>query len=269
MISLLINLDRSPERLAFFSAQAQRCGLVFERLSAVDGKRLSEADKAAAVATRFEFQPVNAGEIGLFMSHRACWQRIVESGEAFGAVFEDDAVLSMGIVEVLDGIDAQAPAADVLKLETTGRTVVLQSQRWTLSPQHQAGRLMTWHGGTAAYVVSRQGATRLLAATQPLADPVDQVMFNPMSRVSSSLTVLQVLPAVAMQKNILEAQAEGSVFNTTLDRQHSGGKLFRHGLWIDLRRAWLKARERSRRNRLARAPGHELLRVPFARPDAQ
>jgi glycosyl transferase, family 25 len=270
VISLLINLDRSPERLAFFSAQAERCGLVFERLSAVDGRVLSEEQRRAAVAERFEFQPLNAGEIGLFMSHRRAWQRIVDSGQAYGAVFEDDAVLSMALPAVLAGLERVAPAGDVFKLETTGRTVVLDNEVVSLAEGgHGLQRLRTWHGGTAAYAVSQAGAQRLLAGTAPLADPVDQVMFNPMSRLSSSLLIYQHVPALAMQKNILETVDEGSVFNTTLGRQHSGGRLFRHGFWIDTRRAWLKLRERRRRQRLATTPGHHLQRVSLALPHAQ
>ena len=33
----LINLDRSPDRLAFFTQQAASSGIVFERMSAIDG----------------------------------------------------------------------------------------------------------------------------------------------------------------------------------------------------------------------------------------
>lgn len=270
MLSYLINLDRSPERLAFFAEQAQRAGLAFERISAVDGRALTPKQREAAVAQRFEFQPINAGEIGLFMSHRAVWQRIADSGVAYGAVFEDDAVLSLRVAAVLAGIDAQQPAVDVIKLETTGRAVVLEGAALPLGAAHSLRRLRSWHGGTAAYVVSRAGALALLQATAKLADPVDQVLFNPMSRVSSSLRLMQVWPAVGIQKNILESHAAGGVFGTTIDRHKSRrGLLFRHGLLLDARRAWKKLKERRRRAQLARVPGHSLMPVPFDLPDAQ
>ena len=270
MLSYLINLDRSPERLAFFAAQAERAGLAFERIGAVDGRALTAKQREAAVAPRFEFQPINAGEIGLFMSHRAVWQQIADRGFAYGAVFEDDAVLSLRVAAVLAGIDAQQPAVDVIKLETTGRAVVLEDAALPLGTAHRLRRLRSWHGGTAAYVVSRAGALALLQATSKLADPVDQVLFNPMSRVSSSLRLMQVWPAVGIQKNILESHAAGGVFGTTIDRHKSRrGLLFRHGFVVDARRAWKKLQERSRRAQLAREPGHSLMPVPFDSPDAQ
>jgi len=270
MLTLLINLDRSPERLAFFTAQAQRCGLAFERLPAVDGRALSKAERGAAVAARFEFQPLNAGEVGVFMSHRRAWQRIVDSGQGWGAVFEDDAVLALALPQVLAALERAAPAGDVFKLETTGRAVVLGEAALALGDTGQRlQRLHTWHGGAAAYAVSRRGAQRLLATTQPLADPVDQVLFNPLSRVCAALEVWQAVPALAMQKNILEAVDAGSAFATTINRHRSGGRLFRHGPWVDARRAWLRWRERSRRQRLARTPGYVMQRVALAQPLAQ
>ena len=62
MKAYLINLDRSPERLAHFSAQARRAGLAFERIAAVDGRTLDEAQRARSVSPRFEFQPLNPGD---------------------------------------------------------------------------------------------------------------------------------------------------------------------------------------------------------------
>jgi len=90
-------------------------------------------------------------------------------------------------------------------------------------------------------------------------------MFNPLSQVCAALAVWQVVPALAMQMNRLERVGEGSAFATTIERQHSRGRLLRHGLWLDLRRAWLRRRER-RRLRLARTPGCHLQRVPLQRP---
>jgi hypothetical protein len=54
-----------------------------------------------------------------------------------------------------------------------------------------------------------------------------------------------------------------AVFGTTIDRHATRGTLLRHGLRTDLRRAWLRQRERMRRWRLARQPGHRLVSVAF------
>jgi glycosyl transferase, family 25 len=90
----LINLDRSPERLAFFTGQAARSGLDVERIAAIDGRRMSDAERARSVSPSYEFQPLNPGEIAVFMSHRTAWQQLLDSGAPCAAVFEDDVVLS-------------------------------------------------------------------------------------------------------------------------------------------------------------------------------
>lgn len=264
MKAYLINLDRSPERLAHFSVQARRAGLAFERIAAVDGRALDEAQRARSVSPRFEFQPLNPGEIGIFMSQRTAWQRLLDSGEPMAAVFEDDVVLAARAGELLGRIAAGDWRADIVKLETTRRPVVLGEACCRLDDRHLLRPLRSWHGGAAGYVITRAAAQRLLQATWPLADPVDQVLFNPMSRISASLVLLQLSPGLCIQKNILErGHAPDGVFGTTIDRHASRGSLLRHGLWIDLRRAWLRQRERMRRRRLARSAGHRLETVAF------
>ena len=268
MIAVLINLDRSPERLAFFTAQAGAARLTFERLRAVDGRDLSPADLAAVVTPRFDFYPINAGETGLFLSHRAAWQRIVDHGGPYGAVFEDDAVLAASLGDMLARLEAARPDADVIKLETTRRSVVLAEAVATLPSGHALRPLLTWHGGTAGYVVSRSGAQQLLQATHLLADPVDQVLFNPLSRVGATLLILQAAPALCIQRNILERHDDDSPFGTTIGRHRTRGRLWRHGPWIDLRRTFKKLLERRRRIGLSRQAGHQLLTVPWDQPAA-
>jgi glycosyl transferase family 25 len=269
MKAYVINLDRSPERLAHFSDQATRAGLAFERLPAVDGRKLDAAERERAISPHFQFQPLNPGEVGIFMSQRAAWQRLVDSGEPMAAVFEDDVVLSAQAGRLLEALSQAGWQADVVKLETTQRPVVLGTPETNLDATHALRPLRSWHGGAAGYVLTRACARRLLDATWPLADPVDQVLFNPMSRICASLNVLQLSPGLCIQKNLLErGHTAESVFGTTIDRHRSRGLLLRHGLAIDLRRAVLKQRGRWRRWRLAQTPGHDLQAVAFDTPAA-
>ena len=266
MKCFLINLDRSPERLGFFDAQASKYGMPYERIPGVDGRQLSDIECDRMRSDHFDFQPINPGEIGLFLSHRSIWTRLIDQDLPYAAVFEDDAVVSPDIESVLMAIDAARPAVDIIKLETTGRKVVTESASQPLGKTHRLHKLLSWHGGTAGYVVTHAGARKLLEATWPLADPIDQVMFHPLSRVRPQLRVMQLEPAVCIQKNILEKSGVDPVFNTTIDRHASRGPMFRHGLWVDLRRAWKKHLERRLRRRLAGQPGHRYQVVPLFEP---
>ena len=259
----LINLDRSPDRLAFFEQQAASSGIVFERMPAIDGEALSREELAASVSRRPVFQPVNPGEAALFLTHRKCWQAFMDSNAPFAAIFEDDAVLAPRAGEILARLQSLSPEVDVVKLETTLRGVVLTEKQLEITPPSGLHELHSWHGGTAAYAVSRAGAQKLLRQTLPISDPVDQVIFNPLSPVSEGLEIAQLVPAVAVQRDILDPGA-GDRFGSTIGRGKSRRGLFRHGPIADLKRAWMKHRERRRRKRLAGLRGNRWMIVPFA-----
>ena len=66
----LINLDGDHERLAHFQRQARQAGIEFERLAAVDGRKLAPKDYQKLISPKFEFAPMTPAEFGLLGSHR-------------------------------------------------------------------------------------------------------------------------------------------------------------------------------------------------------
>ena len=263
----VINLDRSPERLQFIEQQAADLGIAFERVSAVDGRQMSVEQIRERVSETYEFQPLNAGEVGVFMSHRLAWTRLLQSGHPHAAVFEDDVLFSSSLKDVLARIETIPNDFDIIKMETTLRTIVCNRAVRPLGQTHHLQQLLSWHGGAAGYVISAMCAKRLLDLTTKLADPVDQILFNPMSTICSKLNILQLAPATCIQKDILD-EAIGPAFGTTIDRHVSKGRLFRHGPLIDLRRMLKKQVERQRRKWLALKSINVQLIVPFGQDRA-
>lgn len=259
----MINLDRSPERLQHFVKQADNAHLEVTRIAAVDGAAMTVEERLAVSSRHPQFQPLNAGELGVFLSHRLVWRTLVESGDACAAIFEDDALLATDLGELLAGIDANPPRGDVIKLETTLRPVALGGEGVALGGRYEGHRLASWHGGTAGYVITRAGAMRLLTMTEPVADTVDQVMFNPLSRISRTLDVVQVSPAPCVQFDILYRADESEAFATTIKRRRRNG-LFHYGMWGDLRRVLQRLAEQLLREFRGRMPGNRLRVVPFA-----
>lgn len=242
MLSYVINLDRSPERLARFQAQAETAGMVVERLPGVDGSALSDAQVASALARRFQFQPLNRGELGVFLSHREAWRRLVVSGERLAAIFEDDAVLAPGLGLLLAEGDFETLPFEIIKLETGLRPVALSGKSHAIGTHHAVSELASWHGGTAGYVVTRGGAERLLGLTDPIADTVDQVMFHPFSAIRRRLSVGQIDPAPVIQHQRLAGPAQPGMASMTVpDRRRRG--LFRYGPVRDLQRSLRKVGE--------------------------
>jgi len=202
---VVINLDRSPERLAMFREQAERLGIAFERLPAVD-----------AATIRNQHGDLTSYEIACFESHRLAWRSLVESGEPWLAVFEDDVWLAPPLAALLAMSDFPANV-DLIKLETFAEPVRISPR--ALSFQGFAlHRLQTLHWGSAGYILSRHAAIRLLARTEGFRHPVDMLVFDPEGRVSRQMRIMQVMPALCIQEHLAASiQARPTMLPSLID----------------------------------------------------
>ncbi|OUT55329.1 MAG: hypothetical protein CBB71_20400 [Rhodopirellula sp. TMED11] len=267
MQSYVINLDRSPERLEYFGQQAESAGLQFERIAAYDGKLLSQEEIDAIRSVPFQFQPIDLGNIGLLKSHQLAWQRLLDSNQPYAAVFEDDVILSPQITQALQSIDTQQPTFDLAKLETTLRKVAMSREPLQASSKHALHRLHSWHGGTAGYVVSAQGAEKLLSRKDQTSDIIDLVMFHPFSRIASGLNIQQLVPAACIQSQFV-ADQENPFFESTLGKPTVGDRFLRYGVRVDSRRFVRRQFESLRRRYLAGRSENMQQVVPFSSRDS-
>lgn len=150
------------------------------------------------------------------------------------------------------------------KLETTTRKVIIAKEAVAVGDSFSLSVLKSWHGGAAAYVLSRQGAQKLLEQTVKVADPVDQVIFDPMSKISRTLHRLQLVPAVAIQMQFFDSQEQSDAFVSTVGRQETMSKLIRHGLGIDLQRMMKRLYSSLARRLQAANPVNIYRQIPFA-----
>lgn len=181
MRTLLINLDRSPERLASIRPQIEAAGLGFERVPAVDGSKLGGAalevhDRERAV--RHFGRPLTTGEIGCYLSHVECARRFVASGEPSCLVLEDDAVpaddAGAFVKALADWLDNESGLDwDIVNLGKQPKR--MHTKRTVL-----AGRAVYsahyYPTGTAALLWSRRGATAFLKAHGRISAPIDHYL---------------------------------------------------------------------------------------------
>lgn len=193
----LINLDRSPQRLAAMQARLQAAGLAFERVPAVDGNTLDDAAFARHSPANRYYKPLRRGEIGCYLSHLDTLRRFVASGLPYALVLEDDVVLEDGFCALLaEAIALHARsrdpllAWDVLKLAKQRRRFV------DLAPLGPTHRLVEYGLSvpitTAAAVWTRAGAQRWLQHYHGVTRPVDCDLQHPWE---SGLNILSVHPA--------------------------------------------------------------------------
>lgn len=266
MRTLLINLDRSPERLAEFRAEADRCGLAFERLPAVDGARLDAGAVSALIDPQFRFQPVGRGEIGIFLSHREAWRIAAGGPDRWTTVMEDDVRLADDVPALLAAIEEIDPDAGIIRLETTLRRVLVDDEAVALVRGRALHRMRSWHGGTAAYAIHHNTAADLLARSARISDPLDQWLFNPLSPVFGTVAVSQVVPGAAVQAALIDASGAGAAAASTSGRKTASASFhIRHGVAVDARRLALKLVERAKRLADRGRRGRSYRFIPFTR----
>jgi glycosyl transferase family 25 len=174
MRCFVINLDRSPDRLAFMQEQCTRLRVPWQRVPAVDGGELALPNPQLvdeAAFNRRHHALLRRGEIGCYLSHHLALQLFLRSDAESALILEDDVALSSDLPRVLDMLARCADTWDLVKLYATHPSGIITRRR--LNDRHRLVSLAFRHGSSAAYVVSRAAATKLVAGMLPMTVPYD------------------------------------------------------------------------------------------------
>ncbi|MDY6459038.1 glycosyltransferase family 25 protein [Acinetobacter faecalis] len=101
----LINLDSSTERLAQASAELKKHNIEFERISAVDGRKLDVKTYAGYNSIRsnaYTGRDLIGAEIGCYLSHKKALETFAQSENEFALILEDDLSLVNNFNDVLN-----------------------------------------------------------------------------------------------------------------------------------------------------------------------
>ncbi len=179
MKCLVINLDRSRDRLAHVTAEFARIGVAFERVAAIDARERPDIDGMPQRTAYTNRSELTGGEIACLLSHRACWTMIVEGNDPYCAIFEDDILFSVNAGPLLTDAGWIPAGADIVKLETTFEKTTIGGKRIPVGPIFSLSRLHKIHLGSAGYIISRQAARDLVNETVEIVAVVDDLIFNP------------------------------------------------------------------------------------------
>lgn len=203
MKAYVINLDRKPERLEHFTSQAERLGIIFQRIAAVDGNNAEVQSSFRYLERTSKDVALGLYEFACLQSHRKAWNIFVESGDDFGLIFEDDIVLSEQFSHY--NSDAWIPKrADIVRLETFRTMVKVDRHPVAVIGDRELFCLKSEVMGGGAYILRRETAQTLLAITVDAVRPVDVEMFSRSSLFFQGATILQMIPSPAIQGNRLD-----------------------------------------------------------------
>jgi len=173
---VFINLDKDVQRRERVEAEFARLGLPGERLPAVWWKQLPAEEQAALYHPGLNhaqyYKPLVDGEKGCYASHILAWRQLLAGDAPALVVLEDDVVLDDGFAQAVRAIAALGGEWDMVKLMGRPHGEKIRSEA-SLTPQHRLVQYRRVPSFTAGYVVSRQGARKLLQSRVPFGRPID------------------------------------------------------------------------------------------------
>lgn len=195
----LINLDHRIDRLRIMSSRLDN--LPFIRISAIYGQNLDDSKYILQI----EKYKMGKNEIAVLLSHRKIWQKILNEKIPYACILEDDVLLSDSFPNFIKNSYWLPDNFDIIKLETFFARVFLSLKKMKARDRvlRQLGSI---HAGAAGYIISSQGASKLLDITKHLHYPVDNLMFE-VKTINSEIKIFQMCPALCIQENILTPEA--------------------------------------------------------------
>ena len=168
MKAFVINLKRRPDRLEDMQRNLGSINLPFERIDAVDARNEDVSGQIAHAKARVyaRFDTPAIGQVGVYLSHRKVWQRMVDEHIPFAFIFEDD-VLPVNWDPAIVDVDISHHGLDYLRLiENRNAHPEKPLPPVACAGQTLLGRRLTNKNtyGTAAGIMTLQGAVKCLAA---------------------------------------------------------------------------------------------------------
>ena len=216
MLRLLINLDRSTDRLSEVTKRLNDLKIPFERVSAVDGCDLSQSTIESLTypinhfETKVRFtRALTPGEIGCFLSHIKCWKKLASSTEKWALILEDDIQISTFARKYL--IDDNWLPSDI-KICQLSNLVPQQNGKIAEQPRKIDNFLSIVRPsapiflGTQAYFISKEFATRAIELSLKLPAPVDNFLFSPWFSLYNEYPLWKTSPILVIPKEETESE---------------------------------------------------------------
>ncbi len=162
----VINLDRRPDRMDAMTKMLNGLGIRFERVSAIDGRSFDVRPHTNRLKTAlyYDLGKPTDGMIASYLSHRQIWGDIVGRKLDQAIIFEDDVIPVNFDPAILD-LDLAGIGLDQLRLEELDRTDPGRIRtKWFALQLLGRQAIGTPSYGTGCYIVTRQGAEKLLRA---------------------------------------------------------------------------------------------------------
>jgi len=214
----VINLDSSSKRWAEVSSQAVLAGMQIDRIPGVDGSSIPAAQRSGFNEKAFlrrNGRQMLPGEYGCYRAHMRALEAFLSSNYENAIIMEDDVELRQDFTLRAAAILRAVPSAEVVKLlnhrSKWCRTVAISEYGDSI------GRCLHGPQGSAAcYLVTREGARKLLKSADNIEFPYDMTLERGWKTGASIYTVRQ---------NIVELSERSAVSQIANRAQYRAVKL--------------------------------------------
>jgi glycosyl transferase, family 25 len=158
-------MAKDTARMASMAQQLQAQGLAFERVEAVVGRELTAEQKRASFSPFWygllQGRQITDAELGCSLSHRKIWQMMIDRGQDWAVIFEDDAEFLPQFAVQLSTIENETHDFDMVHLFAFREPDILHCG--TIDGAFKVMRYSGPHGSTAAYAMRLSGAKKLMS----------------------------------------------------------------------------------------------------------
>lgn len=220
-------------------------GLQYEFFEGVDGFNLNQEELLRVCNQKWANRHIGRlllpGEIGCALSHLGVYRRIVDQKLPFALVLEDDAQLLPAVVPVLKVFE-QRMSSNTGSLYLLSGGAELEETTLMLTGEYIMARVISAAYLAHAYVVSLEGAKRLLTALFPVVQVADDwgwISYH------ACVELFACHPAIATQS--LQGQCESTIAGDSLERgEDLAGRWKRLNWWQNkLYLKWWRAVDRA------------------------
>ena len=191
---VVINLPRSADRRDDIAAHLGHLGIPYRLFAAVDGKTLSDAQRARYGSS------LPLGAMGCAESHLALLREIADGPDEFVCILEDDVELAPAVVDLLDAAFlGSLPAFDVVRLESGADDRAAASIPIARRDGFEAHIAWRHHLATTAQIFSRAGARKIVAGLNTLPLAIDVALF--LEHYVLGLRVIETRPSLARPRS--------------------------------------------------------------------
>ncbi|WP_090140472.1 glycosyltransferase family 25 protein [Limnohabitans sp. DM1] len=180
-ICFVVNLDRSPERLARISVQLQQANIEFCRFAAVDGSKIDwRSPNMLDIQSyhRHHGKEPTAGEVGCFASHVGLMRTFLEGPHAYCLVLEDDAIVPTDFLSLVEALIVSPACGDMTMLYGNRPGLAVKTARLG-DGKHDVVGYFGKQTGTVAYLINRKAARAYVDNLLPMRLPIDHAFGQP------------------------------------------------------------------------------------------